>query len=175
MVRVVGNLKFDNLHRETSVKKEDLGFREQDRLFIAGSTYPGEEKIVLDVYNSLKIQFPFTPDHRAPAVERANEVARLCGYVGLLPQKFSDNPVTFMADASTVLIIDRIGYLRDLYGLADVVFIGKSLRGAGGKTCWNLLLWVSQRWSARARKIFGILSIFLRPPVLCWRSIRPKK
>ncbi len=133
-VRVVGNLKFDNLHRETSVKKEDLGFREQDRLFIAGSTYPGEEKIVLDVYNSLKIQFPFLRLIIAPRrVERANEVARLCGYVGLLPQKFSDNPVTFMADASTVLIIDRIGYLRDLYGLADVVFIGKSLRGAGGQ------------------------------------------
>ena len=42
-------------------------------------------------------------------------------------------PVTFMADTATVLIVDRIGYLRDLYGLADVVFVGKSLRGSGGQ------------------------------------------
>lgn len=133
-VRIVGNLKFDNLLREISVKKEDLGFREQDRLFIAGSTYPGEEAIILEVYNNLKMQFPFLRLVIAPRhVKRANEIARLCEYAGLLPQKFSSNPVTLMADASTVLVIDRIGYLRDLYGLADVVFVGKSLRGMGGQ------------------------------------------
>ncbi len=133
-VRVVGNLKFDNLARKTSMKKDDLGFREEDRLFIAGSTYPGEEEIILDVYNNLKMQFPFLRLVIAPRrIERANEIARLCRYVGLLPQKFSNNPATFMADASTVLIIDHLGYLRDLYGLADVVFVGKSLRGTGGQ------------------------------------------
>jgi len=133
-VRVVGNLKFDNLIREVSLKKEDLGFKREDRLFIAGSTYPGEEEIILDAYNNLKMQFPFLRLIIAPRrVERANAIARLCKYVGLLPQKFSNNPVTFMADASTVLIIDRIGHLRDLYSIADVVFVGKSFRGTGGQ------------------------------------------
>lgn len=38
-----------------------------------------------------------------------------------------------MAPTQDILIIDRIGYLRDLYSLADVVFVGKSLRGKGGQ------------------------------------------
>ena len=48
-------------------------------------------------------------------------------------EKFSDNAGKGAMDAQSVLIVDRIGYLRDLYSLADVVFVGKSLRGAGGQ------------------------------------------
>ena len=133
-VRVAGNLKFDNFAREASIKKGDIGFREQDRLFIAGSTYPGEEEIVLDAYNSVKPKFSFLRLVIAPRhVERADEIARLCERKGLLPRKFSDNAGKGAMDTQSVLIVDRIGYLRDMYSLADVVFVGKSLRGAGGQ------------------------------------------
>jgi 3-deoxy-D-manno-octulosonic-acid transferase len=48
-------------------------------------------------------------------------------------RKFSDTFGKKTAQTQDILIIDRIGYLRDLYALADVAFVGKSLRGSGGQ------------------------------------------
>ena len=133
-VRVVGNLKFDNSVAGPSIKRDDLGLRTGDRLFIAGSTYPGEEDIVLDAQQSLKTEFPSLRLIIAPRhVERADEVTRLCERKGLLVRKFSETFRKGITDTQGVLILDRIGYLRDLYSLADVVFVGKSLRGSGGQ------------------------------------------
>lgn len=133
-VRVAGNLKFDNLVQGSSMRKEGIGFREEDRLFIAGSTYPGEEEIMLDAYHRLKVEFPRLRLVLAPRhVERVDEIGRLCERQGFLPRKFSENSGSTAINVQSVLIIDRIGYLRDLYSLADVAFVGKSLRGAGGQ------------------------------------------
>jgi len=125
---------FDNSVAGPSIKRDDLGLRTGDRLFIAGSTYPGEEDIVLDAQQSLKTEFPSLRLIIAPRhVERADEVTRLCERKGLLVRKFSETFRKGITDTQGVLILDRIGYLRDLYSLADVVFVGKSLRGAGGQ------------------------------------------
>ncbi len=133
-VRVVGNLKFDSLRPERSFRKEDIGFQSDDQLLIAGSTYPGEDEIVMDVYQSLTTEFPrlrlvIVPRH----VERADEIARSCQFKGLTPRKLSQNSPGAPLDAAAVVIVDRIGYLRGLYSLADVAFVGKSLRGNGGQ------------------------------------------
>ncbi len=133
-VRVVGNLKFDNLTNGSAIARDTFGFSEEDRVFIAGSTYPGEEEIMIETYRDLKAEFPRLRLVIAPRrVERADEIARLCEREGLKSQKFSDNSSRGMVDARQVWIVDRVGYLRDLYALADVVFIGKSLRGRGGQ------------------------------------------
>lgn len=133
-VCVLGNLKFDNFAQAPLIKKEDLGFRTGDRLFIAGSTYPGEDEIMIGVYKSLKAEIRHLRLIIAPRhVERADEVVRVCEREGLPARKFSDTFGKKMAQTQDILIIDRIGYLRDLYALADVVFVGKSLRGSGGQ------------------------------------------
>lgn len=133
-VRVLGNLKFDNFAQAPLIKKEDLGFRTEDRLFIAGSTYPGEDEIMIGVYKSLKAEIPHLHLMIAPRhVERADEIGRVCEREGLLARKFSDTFGKKLAQTQDILIIDRIGYLRDLYALADVAFVGKSLRGSGGQ------------------------------------------
>lgn len=133
-VRVLGNLKFDNLDQTPSIKKEDLGFRTEDRIFIAGSTYPGEDEIMIEVYKRLKTEIPRLRLMIAPRhVERGDEIARVCGREGLPARKFSDTSGKKLAPTRDILIIDRIGYLRDLYALADVAFVGKSLKGSGGQ------------------------------------------
>ena len=133
-VRVVGNLKFDNLVKESAIRRDALGFSGEDRVFIAGSTYPGEEEIMIESYRNLKAEFPRLRLVIAPRrVERADEIARLCERKGLTSRRFPDNSRRGMVDARQVLIVDQIGYLRDLYALADVVFVGKSLRGRGGQ------------------------------------------
>ena len=141
-VRVIGNLKFDNLPGEPAIKKEDLGFRTQDRLLIAGSTYPGEEEILIEAYRSLKTEFPglrlmIVPRH----VERAEGIARLCGRKGFSSRRLPEISLNPAVDDEPILIVDRVGRLRDLYGIADLAFVGKSLCGSGGQNMLEPLSW----------------------------------
>ncbi|MBI5149256.1 MAG: 3-deoxy-D-manno-octulosonic acid transferase [Candidatus Omnitrophica bacterium] len=132
-VRVVGNLKFDQAQRETSLNKKQLGFDDTVQLLVAGSTYPGEEEIVLAAFQQLSGEFPALRLVLAPRhVERAEEIVRLVQNKGFQPRRFSSLPQDKEA-GRTILIVDRFGYLRDIYSLADCVFIGKSLRGRGGQ------------------------------------------
>ena len=132
-VRVAGNLKFDDLSGTAALEKKDLGFKDKDQLFIAGSTHPGEEEIVVRVYQRLVIEFPdlrlvIAPRH----AHRADEIVVLVNDNGLKPVKFSQLPGIGI-DPNAVVVVDTIGHLRDLYGLADVVFVGKSLKVGGGQ------------------------------------------
>ncbi len=44
-VKITGNMKFDIQKTENRGQKTDLGLSEAEKLFIAGSTHPGEEKM----------------------------------------------------------------------------------------------------------------------------------
>lgn len=109
------------------------------RVFVAGSTGPGEETIVLDVYGQLRERHPelrLAIIPRKP--ERFDEVARLIearGYpcvrrsaplAGLL--KTQESPST-----PAIVLGDTMGELRKFYSLADVVFVGRSLVDLGKK------------------------------------------
>ncbi len=132
-VVVTGNLKFDNYPPVPAFTKESLGFATEDCLWIAGSTHPGEEEIVLDVYKRLNQEFSslrlvLVPRH----IERAQEVTQLIGKAGFEPDLFSKN-VGIKLTQNQVLVVDTIGQLRGLYSIAGIVFIGKSLKGGGGQ------------------------------------------
>lgn len=131
-VRVAGNLKFDDLSGTAALEKKDMGWKDKDQLFIAGSTHPGEEEIVVRVYQRLVMEFPdlrlvIAPRH----AHRADEIVDLVKDIGLNPVKFSQLPGSGIDPK--VVVVDTIGHLRDLYGLADVVFVGKSLKVGGGQ------------------------------------------
>ncbi len=133
-VRVMGNLKFDYTPPSTSFTKEILGFDTQDQLIIAGSTHPGEEQIMLDIYARLGNEFPSLRLVLAPRhVGRSDEVVRLCQARGFCAQKFSELPPTQDQRSDCILIVDRIGCLNDLYSLAELVVIGKTFCGRGGQ------------------------------------------
>jgi len=110
-VVTVGNIKFDDAPPD-----KGAGTDPSRPLWVAGSTHPGEEQIVLDVFKK------FPPDWRltiAPRhVERATEVRRLVEQAGL---------------KNRVEVIDTVGRLRDLYAQASLVFVGKTLCVGGGQ------------------------------------------
>jgi len=103
-----------------------------DRLvLVAGSTHPGEEEAILDAYRILRQRFPHLGLVIAPRhPERGAEVAQKVRDRGL--------PVvrrTAFAgghDRHAVVVLDTVGELADLYGFADVVFVGGSLVPTGG-------------------------------------------
>lgn len=167
-VRVVGNLKFDHFPVPTSFTKEKLALTNEDRLVIAGSTHPGEEEIVLDIYKKLHEEFPelrlvIAPRH----VERSDEIAQLCRSHGFRHRKFSQLLQAQGRESGDVFVIDRIGYLRDLYGLAELVFIGKTLRGRGGQNMLEPLMYGKPTLvGPRTENFRDIVAIFLKTGAL---------
>lgn len=132
-VQVVGNLKFDEAVELESMDPKSYSFWDHPCLWIAGSTHSGEEEILLDVYQEASreikdLRLVLAPRH----VERTPEIIVQVESRGLRPWLLSqsDQP-TF--NARTVGIVDRIGHLRQLYKLATLVFVGKSLKGKGGQ------------------------------------------
>ncbi|MCK4881663.1 MAG: 3-deoxy-D-manno-octulosonic acid transferase, partial [Candidatus Omnitrophica bacterium] len=132
-VCIVGNLKFDNIPAATEMQKASLGFQENEDLLIAGSTHPGEEDILIDAYRELVAEFPDLRLVLAPRhIERADAVIDLVEKQGYRPVRFSQVG-EHKSDARSVVVVDTIGHLRDLYSLASVVFVGKSLAVGGGQ------------------------------------------
>jgi len=135
-IKVTGNMKFDQLAPiQASGYRERLGLGLGERLFVAGSTHPGEEEIILGVYKSLLPDFPglkllIAPRHPQRAAQLLKIVSGL-GLSGLEISKLSSQR-SFGA-ANPVFILDTVGELANFYTAADIVFVGGSLVKKGGQ------------------------------------------
>lgn len=131
-VRVIGNLKFDDGPMAGEFPLEELGLTAQEKIWIAGSTHPGEEAIVLEIYKKLQAEFRELRLMIAPRhPQRAPEVIKLAERKGFLVMRFSQRDQGQMID-NQVMVIDTMGHLKALYPLAHLVFVGKSLTAGGG-------------------------------------------
>jgi len=132
-VYVTGNMKFDEDPERGPAQHGPVFKNAQAPVFAAGSTHPGEEEIVLNIFKRLREGIPGVCLILAPRhVERAGEVAALIKKHGLGFSRFSDVRAQ-RERADDVLLVDTIGHLRYLYRYASVVFVGKSLTGRGGQ------------------------------------------
>lgn len=135
-IHVLGNMKFDNvvLKEENGAKealKEAWGFKPGDRIWIAGSTHPGEEQMAARIFLRLKARFGALKLILAPRhIERSPKLAEEIGRLGVGVRLASDSSVR---RDSEVLILNQLGILRELYQLADVVFMGGSFVRRGGQ------------------------------------------
>ncbi len=133
-VVITGNMKNDALpssaDRVDSWRRQ-LGLVGARRVWVAGSTHRGEEEAVLEAHAAAKadhhdLALIIAPRHP----ERAGEVQTLVEARGWRAVKRSRLSATERADA--VVILDTVGELAELYGVADAVFVGGSLVTAGG-------------------------------------------
>ena len=140
-VIVTNSLKYDTAQTDGVVEGADRLVEQvnlgSERLWVAGGTGPGEEKMVLDVFTKLKkeggfegVRLAIVP--RKP--ERFDEVADLIDQVGLGYVRYSalkeNDSVT--KGKPTVILGDTMGDLKKFYSLATVVFVGRSLVRMGG-------------------------------------------
>lgn len=135
-VFVTGNMKFDlPLEEEPEIlgltMRRELGFRQEDPVWVAGSTHSGEEEIVLDVFVRLRASFPALRLLLAPRhTERAAEIETLARSKGLaVARRTHGAPAAIDAQ---VLLMDTMGELAKAYAAADLVFVGGSLVPVGG-------------------------------------------
>lgn len=132
-VSTLGNFKFDTRPPgDTPAWTEKIG----GRTMIAGSTHDGEEEFISDVYLELKKEFPdlnliIAPRHP----ERFKPVEDMLRSKGASFVKRSaiDGLNSGQSLKGVIILLDTVGELSSVYGIADIAIIGKSFRGLGGQ------------------------------------------
>ncbi len=143
-VSVCGNLKFDvsvsdAQRARSAVLREDLGMGTRSVL-LAASTHEGEDAVVLDAFNALRNRHPDALLVLAPRhPERCVAVADLVENRGLRVVSYSDAPSALTKQH--VLLIDTLGDLFELFGLADLAIVGGSFVPAGGHNPLEAAAW----------------------------------
>ena len=155
-VQVLGNLKADVVPPACSTEQRaalrtQLGLTDSSPLWVAGSTHPGEEEIVLGAWRQVRVDYPtlcllLAPRHPA----RVPEVERLVGQFGATPRRWSQVRAAGASGRHSqppppgphdVMILDTLGELMPLYGLADLVLVGGSMVPHGGHNVLEPAQW----------------------------------
>lgn len=136
-VKVYKNLKYSIKYEKISEEAEDKyienNIQKDKKIIVCGSTRPGEEKIWLEVFKEIneerEYQLVLVPRH----LDRIDEV------INEIHQVFSEGENSKISyslmseDKKTdILVVDKMGVLRDFYQLADFVFVGGTLVDIGG-------------------------------------------
>lgn len=132
-VRNAGNLKIDApLLPVDDVKQRALQGAFGDRkLWMAASTHPGEEEIVLEAHAKLAAQYPDVLTVIAPRhPERGEDVCALARQQGLTVAQRSQGE---LPDDMDVYVADTIGELGTFYSVVPIAFIGGSITARGGQ------------------------------------------
>ena len=137
---VSGSFKFDvakrNAEKERELKKWVFGGESSaGKVLLGGSTWPGEDKVLLDIYKHI---LPANPDLKlviAPRhFEKADAVESNIKAAGFTCVRRSRGDVgDACAKPNNVYLADTTGELMGLYGIADTVFVGKSLCAHGSQ------------------------------------------
>ncbi len=123
-----------SLANEPSLPIETILRGGKPLLCVAGSTHDGEEGPLFDAYKNIKARYPAFRLVVAPRhLERIGAIEALAAKKNLPLVRISAilNGSKNGYD-SGVFLLDRIGVLASVYGLADVVFVGGSLVPVGG-------------------------------------------
>lgn len=138
---VTSSLKYDTAQISDKVEGADALAAQlrigEERVWVAGGTGLGEERIILEVYQLLVQQDPFK-DLRLVIVprkpERFGEVAQIIGETGFDFIRYSAIKSTNAVCSEKVPVIlgDTMGDLRKFYSLASLIFVGRSLVPMGG-------------------------------------------
>jgi 3-deoxy-D-manno-octulosonic-acid transferase len=129
--RVVGNLKFDTPLAATTLDQArhlhaQWGARP---CWVAGSTRPGEEPVVLAAHRALLARHPDALLVLAPRhPQRIDEILSILADGGWSVQRLGESITT----STEVVLVDRIGVLQACFAAASVAFVGGSLVDIGG-------------------------------------------
>ncbi|MDD4735685.1 MAG: 3-deoxy-D-manno-octulosonic acid transferase [Kiritimatiellae bacterium] len=139
-VQVMGSAKYDVIQsdpggeRQAGLLLRAAGLMPDVPLLLGASTWPGEEKVLLEVFKELRgslgpLNLCLAPRH----MERRDEVLRVIQEAGLTCTRRSDLPENAPESPRDMLLLDSTGELKNFYVHADVIFVGKSLTQHGGQ------------------------------------------
>ena len=139
-----GNMKFDNIVTAVSEDTRErllclFEISQDDKVVVCGSTHEGEEVILLRIFKQIrtkvdKLRLVLVPRH----IERVSEVMKEVESAGLRcvrktaldkGNKIGEHEHKY----ETVILVDTVGELLNIYSIADCVFVGRSLVPQGGQ------------------------------------------
>ena len=131
-IYVAGSMKFDLVKTSKNLSISNFfnikfNLEKQNKVFLMGvSTWPNEEKLILDTYQSLKKTFSeliliIAPRH----IERVPDIEKLIKSFQYKIIKRSDH-LNFKIYDNEVLLIDSTGELNSIFNEIDISYIGKS-------------------------------------------------
>jgi 3-deoxy-D-manno-octulosonic-acid transferase len=137
VVHVTGSVKYDGASGDrnnprTQQLRELLGVAPSDLVWIAGSTQAPEERYAVDILRRLRqdgadLRLFLVPRQK----DRFDEVATLLERSGLSFVRRS-RLTAALTDRTAIVLVDTIGELGALWGLADLAFVGGSMDGQRG-------------------------------------------
>ncbi len=130
---VTGSFKFDVAHRNPAKERELTEWIGAGRpILLGGSTWPGEDEVLLRIYAELVKTHPETTLVIAPRhFEKADAVESNIRAAGFDCVRRSRGDTAKPAPA--VFLCDTTGEMMGLFGISTVVFVGKSLCAHGSQ------------------------------------------
>jgi 3-deoxy-D-manno-octulosonic-acid transferase len=160
----LGNFKFD---AAPPAQLPEWTNRVSHPVLVAGSTNEGEEELITSVFIELKKDFPelnFIIAPRHPERFASVETILVSKSVSYIRRSALDDKYVPLASLpspvkrgggiegeltlpvlpeikGTVILLDTVGELSAVYGIADIAIIGKSFRGYGGQNPFEPASW----------------------------------
>ena len=140
-VHTTGSAKYDAAQQDPdSMRKaqeilQAAGLAPTDTFLLGGSTWPGEETVLLDAYLRFKainpaLRLVLVPRH---AERRDKVMSEILSRRLRVVQRSRMEGAKRPTEPPDVLLIDTTGELRHLFAVASVIFMGKSLTAHGGQ------------------------------------------
>ena len=137
---VTGDTRYEQVYRRAVAVEPDTEFFPGQAtlkrpILIAGSTYTEDEKVLFRAYQLLRENISENFPHlilvpHEPTPERISEIRGHLDRERLVYQCFSELTPEVDLEMVDILIVDAMGLLAKLYGLADIAFVGGSFRGS---------------------------------------------
>lgn len=129
IIEVTGSFKFDVARRNPKKEAEMREWIGEGRILLGGSTWPEEDKMMLEAWNGRPdCKLVIAPRHFEKA-DKIEENIVAAGYRCV--RRSRGDKAT--GEGKEVFLADTTGELMGLYGIADVVFVGKSVYAVGSQ------------------------------------------
>ena len=137
-IAATGSFKFDTARRNPEKERmaaemlRELDFGDGHQLLLGGSTWPGEEQALLDIYRDLSPRHPtlrlaLVPRHFERRESVADQV-RAAGFNPVLKSRLDSGAAPARpCTARDILLVDTTGEVIGFYPQAALVFIGRTL------------------------------------------------
>ena len=133
-IKLLGNSKFDGLQTvsEKFLKNllSQLKINSTALVWVAGSTHEKEESLILNVFTKLREKFPNLVLILAP--RRLERLQQVISKIKVKNLKFVQKTLIPEHDSHSIILLDTMGELAEIYSIATVAFIGNSLFKPGG-------------------------------------------
>jgi 3-deoxy-D-manno-octulosonic-acid transferase len=152
-IRVVGDPRFDSvMQRISGIERDDplLRLGHGAPTMVAGSTWPGDEAVLLDAFARVRA---LRPDSRLILVPHEPSPANLAAVERAARQAGLPPPVRLSAarEPAALVLVDRVGVLATLYGAGTIAYVGGGYGRAGlhsvlEPAAWGIPVVFGPRW-----------------------------